>query len=274
MTEQEWLKGNDPRPMFEYLRTFGNNRKLRMLALAVCGSIESQLNSATTEQAVRLCTHVAIGSLDAEAFRASVEIIRQVFNPVSSAELVVSSMLNAFTSENAFEYVKHVTKHVANAVEGSARDSAQRAAIREHGIDVGRHDAIRMGGVSYDRAQYQREVLTLYQAGEEAGRSARNSEKVFQCNILRDIFGNPFRRVTLDPRWLTSTVIDLARTIYEERVWERMPILADALMDAGCDSEEVINHCRGPGPHVRGCWVIDLLTGREGGLLLKNCASE
>jgi len=69
--------------------------------------------------------------------------------------------------------------------------------------------------------------------------------------------------VTLDPRWLSSTVIDLARTIYEERVWERMPILADALMDAGCDSEEVINHCHGPGPHVRGCWVVDLLTSRE-----------
>ena len=69
--------------------------------------------------------------------------------------------------------------------------------------------------------------------------------------------------MTLDPRWLTSTVIDLARTIYEERVWERMPILADALMDAGCDSEEVINHCRGPGPHVRGCWVVDLILGKE-----------
>ena len=81
----------------------------------------------------------------------------------------------------------------------------------------------------------------------------------FVCNLIRDIFGNPFRPVTLDPRWLTSTVIDLARTIYEERVWERMPILADALMDAGCDSEEVIKHCQGPGPHVRGCWVVDLL---------------
>ena len=81
--------------------------------------------------------------------------------------------------------------------------------------------------------------------------------------FLYDIFGNPFRPITLDPRWLTSSVLDLSRTIYDERVFERMPIIADALMDAGCDSEEIINHCRGPGPHVRGCWVVDLLLGKE-----------
>ncbi len=81
--------------------------------------------------------------------------------------------------------------------------------------------------------------------------------------FLRDIFGNPFRPVTLDPRWLSSTVLDLARTIYDERVWERMPILADALMDASCDNEEILNHCRGEGPHVRGCWVVDLLLGKS-----------
>jgi len=91
----------------------------------------------------------------------------------------------------------------------------------------------------------------------------RETEQSNRCDLLRDIFGNPFRPVTPDPRWLTSTVIDLARTIYEERQWERMPILADALMDAGCDSEEVINHCRGPGPHVRGCFVVDLLLGKS-----------
>ena len=85
-----------------------------------------------------------------------------------------------------------------------------------------------------------------------------------QLRLLHsDCFGNLARPVTLDPRWLSSTVLDLARTIYDERVFERMPILADALMDAGCESEEIIKHCQGPGPHVRGCWVVDLLTTRE-----------
>ena len=91
----------------------------------------------------------------------------------------------------------------------------------------------------------------------------RRMSFVAHCNLLRDIFGNPFRPVTIDPRWLTSTVIDLADVIYAERAFDRLPILADALMDAGCDSEEIINHCRGPGPHVRGCWVVDLLLKKE-----------
>ena len=81
-------------------------------------------------------------------------------------------------------------------------------------------------------------------------------------HLARDIFGNPFRPAALDPSWLTSTVVTLARGIYEERAFDRMPILADALQDAGCDNEDVLNHCRGPGPHVRGCWVVDLVLGK------------
>jgi hypothetical protein len=84
-----------------------------------------------------------------------------------------------------------------------------------------------------------------------------------QCGFLRDIFGNPFRPVTFDPRWATSDVLGLARAIYEDRAFDRMPILADALMDAGCAYEQVLGHCRGPGPHVRGCWVVDLVLGKE-----------
>ena len=80
---------------------------------------------------------------------------------------------------------------------------------------------------------------------------------------LRCVFGNPFRPVTLDPAWLTSDVLLLARGIYADRAFDRMPILADALQDAGCDNDDMLTHCRGPGPHARGCWVVDLLTGRE-----------
>ncbi|HUR54872.1 MAG TPA: hypothetical protein VMZ71_12120, partial [Gemmataceae bacterium] len=80
---------------------------------------------------------------------------------------------------------------------------------------------------------------------------------------LRDIFGNPFRPVKVDPSWLTSIVIALAEGIYAERAFDRLPILADALQAAGCDNADVLSHCRGEGPHVRGCWVVDLLTGRS-----------
>jgi hypothetical protein len=88
-------------------------------------------------------------------------------------------------------------------------------------------------------------------------------EQVSQCQLIREIIGNPFRRVAIRPRWLTSDVLGLARGIYDDRAFDRLPILADALIDAGCDNADILDHCRSPGPHVRGCWVVDLLTGRS-----------
>jgi hypothetical protein len=81
--------------------------------------------------------------------------------------------------------------------------------------------------------------------------------------LVRDVFGNPFRPVAFDPAWRTADTLGLARAIHEDRAFDRLPFLSDALMDAGCDEEQVIEHCRGDGPHVRGCWVVDLVLGRE-----------
>ncbi|MBP3957721.1 hypothetical protein J8F10_20920 [Gemmata sp. G18] len=81
--------------------------------------------------------------------------------------------------------------------------------------------------------------------------------------MVRDIFGNPFRSVAFTPEWRTSTAVAIASHMYEWRDFNAMPILADALQDAGCDSADVLDHCRGPGPHVRGCWVVDLVLGKE-----------
>jgi hypothetical protein len=91
--------------------------------------------------------------------------------------------------------------------------------------------------------------------------------------IMRDVFGNPFRPVSLDPgwpQWNGGTVTKIAQAIYDERQLPsghldttRLAILADALEDAGCDQPDLLDHLRGPGPHVRGCWVVDLLLGKE-----------
>jgi len=83
------------------------------------------------------------------------------------------------------------------------------------------------------------------------------------ARLIREIFGNPFHLVEFDPRWRTANAVDLARTIYGEKGFDRMPVVADALMDAGCAEESILDHCRAPGPHVRGCWVVDLLLGRS-----------
>jgi hypothetical protein len=84
------------------------------------------------------------------------------------------------------------------------------------------------------------------------------------CHILYEIFGNPFRPVAFAPEWRTDTVLALARQMYEARDFSAMPILADALQDAGCDNEPVLGHCRErDATHVRGCWVVDLVLGKE-----------
>ncbi|AWM42428.1 hypothetical protein C1280_28495 [Gemmata obscuriglobus] len=81
---------------------------------------------------------------------------------------------------------------------------------------------------------------------------------------MRCIFGNPFRPVAFAPEWRTSTAVALAQGMYESRDFSAMPILADALQDAGCDNDAMLDHCRDPeGVHARGCWVVDLVLGKE-----------
>ena len=87
-------------------------------------------------------------------------------------------------------------------------------------------------------------------------------ERREQTDIVREIFGNPFRPVRFSPAWRTDTVMTLARQMYDSRDFGAMPILADALQDAGCDDGDVLSHCRTEQTHVRGCWVVDLVLGK------------
>jgi hypothetical protein len=82
--------------------------------------------------------------------------------------------------------------------------------------------------------------------------------------LLREIAGDPYRPVKFKPEWRTDTVMTLARQMYDSREFSAMPILADALQDAGCNVETMLNHCRDTSlTHVRGCWVVDLVLGKE-----------
>jgi hypothetical protein len=80
--------------------------------------------------------------------------------------------------------------------------------------------------------------------------------------LLRDIFPNPYRPPSLAPAWRTENVLAVARTMYEARDFTDLPVLADALAEAGCTAADVLDHCRKPGLHVRGCWVVDGLLDR------------
>ncbi|VTR94613.1 Uncharacterized protein (Fragment) OS=uncultured bacterium PE=4 SV=1 [Gemmata massiliana] len=83
-----------------------------------------------------------------------------------------------------------------------------------------------------------------------------------QPALIRDIFGNPFRPMTFRSTWRSPTVVELASWMYESRDFGAMPNLADELQRAGCDSADLLDHCRGTGPHVRGCWAVDLVLDR------------
>jgi hypothetical protein len=87
-------------------------------------------------------------------------------------------------------------------------------------------------------------------------------ERAAQAALLRDVYGNPFRLTSFDPLWRTHDVVAIAQLMYASRDFSSMPILADALQDAGCEDSEILAHCQGEGVHVRGCWVVDMVLGK------------
>ena len=115
-----------------------------------------------------------------------------------------------------------------------------------------------------DRGGHILEGMLAKRTRDAAARTRRGLVHVF-----RDLFGNPFRPVAFDSRWKTVDVVGLARGIYEDRAFDRMPLLADSLMDAGCSEDQVIAHCREPGAHYRGCWVVDAVLGLDCGPAVK-----
>lgn len=103
-------------------------------------------------------------------------------------------------------------------------------------------------------------VLLCFPSGKRTDTRRRLS------GVLREIFGNPFQPITVDSQWLewsNGTVANMVRTIHHERRYSDLPMLGDALEDAGCTNADLLGHCREPGEHFHGCWAVDLLLGRE-----------
>ena len=242
MTEEEWLNSPDPFEMMNSIRgkitsntEFNHHMRLKPAS-------RTPPDFARRELSDRKARLYAV---------ASCRTLWALMTEAASRKAVEVSEL--FADKKVAKASLHAARKKLNApTRAKLRARASNPPVWAGAWDAA-HDALRIG--AWDAAihcQFAAHVTLNTDDGDAC-----------LCQLLRDIFGNPFRPVTIDPRWLTSTVIDLADAIYTERAFDRMPILADALMDAGCDSEEIINHCRGPGPHVRGCWVVDLLLGKE-----------
>ncbi len=163
--------------------------------------------------------------------------------------------------ETAERFVDRLAdRHDFAVARAAALDAVRWAESNEHTADHRVVHATRAAAaVTMDdpeRAARQAVVHSALAAGGGVGE--------LQCALLRDVFGNPFRPVVPALSWSgrDGEIKQFARTLYEGRRFAELPGLAEALTREGCRETAVLDHCRGPGPHVRGCWVLDLLTGR------------
>jgi hypothetical protein len=281
MTEAKWLACMDPAPMLEYLRgpvtrqvevhsgrriTFERylhrrigDRKLRLFACACCRRIA---NLFTPERLARSLEFMApmreythFGQFEPNCCVRAVEVAELVADGQGDPEQL--AVLRDAAHE--VDYPSHTHAATVPVLDdmdwdlmatGSAGLAVECAAGRDlHEMSpVVRHAAEAVGRL---RSQVSRDRPIQDPA-----------ELASQCVLLRDVAGNPFRSNSVSPDWRTQTAVALAHQIYESRDFSAMPILADALQDAGCDSADILDHCRGPGPHARGCWVVDLVLGK------------
>jgi hypothetical protein len=109
-------------------------------------------------------------------------------------------------------------------------------------------------------------MRTVVEALSQSGTESSEAVAADLSNLLRELVGDPFRPAQSEAAWLAwndGTVRRIAQAIYDRQGFREMPILADALEEAGCDDERILRHCREPGHHTRGCWMIDLILGKS-----------
>jgi hypothetical protein len=247
MTEKEWSSSNDVRNMLWHVTPGATERKLVLYVAACCRRIAGMLTDSRPLKAVEVAERVPEGL-------AAPEELRQ-----ASADAGIAWVNAMFAAEGVS------TEGFANKYQSPDYNRARRAAYAADAVS----QFLNRPELAVDRST----CSARHAAGDESPDalfsvlSTGNPEREIHRRFLDDIFGNPYRPVAFDPRWRTSDAVALAQAIYDDRAFERLPILADALMDAGCEDEQVVGHCRNEGPHVCGCWVVDLVLGKDWGSL-------
>jgi hypothetical protein len=227
MTEQEWMECGNPLPMLEFLRAKVADRRLVQFSYACCQRVAHLLQEKSAQHALAAVERCAEGTIKPGTVR---RLLR-----------CVSTSRKARVKPYSPEWFANLS--VESIV---AADQVVRPDQCCHFVAT--TIAVAAGHVY----------------GSEPWMRTRDTESRRLCGLLRDIAGPlPFRQVRPNPAWLNLTVTSLAQAIYADRAFDRLPILADALEDAGCTNADILNHCRQPGEHVRGCWAVDLVLGRS-----------
>ncbi|HEY1191931.1 MAG TPA: hypothetical protein VGE74_30150, partial [Gemmata sp.] len=237
MTETEWGACADPGPMQRFLRDARGaarrkqgRRRLRLFACACARGVWHLLRQPGSRQ----------GLYSAELYADGQTTTRELATAGRQAKAAVAAEYPNFEARSR--------------VHGEAAQAARHAAAPRY--DDGNHPSVAHAAIAASRAW-------ALERGESFDGEHQRQRQAVHAGWLRDIFGNPFRPITLSPAWRTDTARALARQMYESRDFSALPILADALQDAGCDAAEVLGHCREPGEHARGCWAVDLVLGQE-----------
>jgi hypothetical protein len=223
LTAEKWAECEDVVQMVDHLYGKVSDRKLRLLGCACCRRVWG-IYEQPARDAVEVAERLADGKATKVECQKAESSLKRTANVTGPREVVASS---------AYRAAAHASRNAAN-------DFASVL-------------------VPHPRYPWEASEYEQYR-GECDSILAREIRA--NVSLVRDIFGNPFRPVKLNSDWRTSTAVALAAQMYESRDFGAMPILADALQDAGCDKEDILSHCRGPGPHVRGCWVVDLILGK------------
>jgi hypothetical protein len=237
MTEAEWLGCTDPEAMLAFLAGQASERKLRLFTCACCRRILHLLRDERCRTSIEIIEREADG---VASERRSTEVLEERVARVWDGYLIATEASGVMRTAAC----RSPEKAAGNTVQSAAAALAMEIA----------------GPCSYATPDLVHHVAwhNAHQAGlRSAGREL--------CRLLREVFGNPFRRPRLTAFWLAANdglVPKLARGISDEGAFEQVPILGDALEDAGCDDVEILHHCHEPGEHVRGCWVVDLVLGK------------
>jgi hypothetical protein len=232
MTEAEWLAAADPEPMLAFLRRRAHGWTQRLLTWLGAGGRRRDRKPRLFACA---CCRRIEPLLVEERLRLAVVSAERRADDLAGPEELSGARTAA-----------------AESPWGGAARAATRAAW-----DDAWEAAASAACAAFEAVEWN--------APADSYRAAGDAERRAQADLVRDIFGNPFRRVAYTPLppAVSRNVLLLARSIYEERAFERLPILADVLETAGGVNRAVLDHLRGPGPHVRGCWALDLCLGKE-----------
>jgi hypothetical protein len=240
MTEQEWLDSGLHSPMVALARARRpwevRKRKMRLLVCACCREVWDHLIHPHCRHAVEVAERYADGQATANdrdvARMTAVEVLRVGFRDGSLQGLTrLAAPLAVYAGVRTGELMAALDRAVSGLVSYRVRVA----------LGVPFHPEIAGGWKERQAAERRR-----------------------ACDLVRDVFGNPFRLRVVQPSWLSwrgGFVGQMARAIYNERRFADLPILADALEEAGCDDADLLGHCRRPGGHARGCWALDLLPG-------------